>query len=89
MKKRLTAYVNGNFLPLENASIHIEDRGFQFADGVYEVIACLGGNFLDMGPHLQRLEQSCQAIRIPLPSTLLLLGSGLLGLGVYRRRKLD
>ncbi|MDT8377152.1 MAG: aminotransferase class IV, partial [Mariprofundaceae bacterium] len=51
-------------------SIHIEDRGFQFADGVYEVVACLGGNFLDIKPHLQRLEQSCQAIRIPLPSTL-------------------
>ena len=70
MKKSLTAYVNGSFLPLDDASIHIEDRGFQFADGVYEVIACFGGNFLDIKPHLQRLESSCQAIRIPLPSTL-------------------
>jgi D-alanine transaminase len=70
VKKSLTAYVNGHFLPLDDASIHIEDRGFQFADGVYEVIACFGGNFLDIKPHLQRLESSCQAIRIPLPSML-------------------
>ncbi len=70
MKESLTAYVNGSFLPLDDASIHIEDRGFQFADGVYEVIACFGGNFLDIKPHLQRLQSSCQAIRIPLPSTL-------------------
>jgi D-alanine transaminase len=70
VKKSLTAYVNGSFLPLDDASIHIEDRGFQFADGVYEVIACFGGNFLDIKPHLQRLQSSCQAIRIPLPATL-------------------
>jgi len=70
VKKSLTAYVNGTFLPLDDATIHIEDRGFQFADGVYEVIACLGGNFLDIKPHLQRLESSCQAIRIPLPCSL-------------------
>jgi len=70
VKKNLTAYVNGCFLPLDDATIHIEDRGFQFADGVYEVIACLGGNFLDLKPHLQRLEHSCMAIRIPLPSPL-------------------
>ena len=75
MNKRLIAYVNGTFLPLDDASIHIEDRGFQFADGVYEVIACLGGNFLDIKPHLQRLESSCQAIRIPLPCSLSELGS--------------
>jgi D-alanine transaminase len=75
VKKSLTAYVNGSFLPLDDASVHIEDRGFQFADSVYEVIACFGGNFLDIKPHLQRLQSSCQAIRIPLPSTLLELES--------------
>jgi len=63
----LTAWVNGQFLPLENATVHIEDRGFQFADGVYEVIACFGGTFLDLEAHLQRLQQSCQAIDISLP----------------------
>ncbi len=67
---KLTAYVNGTFLPLDEACIHIEDRGFQFADGVYEVIACLGGNFLDIRLHLKRLQHSCQAIQIPLPVPL-------------------
>ncbi|ATX79892.1 D-alanine transaminase [Mariprofundus aestuarium] len=62
----LTAWVNGRFLPLEEATVHIEDRGFQFADGVYEVIACFGGKFLELDAHLDRLEQSCEAINISL-----------------------
>lgn len=66
----LTAWVNGHFLPLEQATIHIEDRGFQFADGVYEVIACFGGQFLDLTAHLERLNRSCEAISIPLPKTV-------------------
>ncbi len=66
----LTAWVNGQFLALENATVHIEDRGFQFADGVYEVIACFGGTFLDLQAHLQRLEKSCHAIAIELPYSL-------------------
>jgi len=65
-----TAYVNGHFVPMESAMVHIEDRGLQFADGVYEVVACFNGHFLDMQPHLQRLEQSCGAIGITLPCTL-------------------
>lgn len=66
----LTAWVNGRFLPLADATVHIEDRGFQFADGVYEVIACFGGNFLDLKPHLERLIRSCQAIEITLPQSI-------------------
>ena len=66
----LTAWVNGRFLPLDEATIHIEDRGFQFADGVYEVIACFGGTFLDMDAHLQRLQRSANSINIDLPMTL-------------------
>lgn len=65
-----TAYVNGHFVPMESAMVHIEDRGFQFADGVYEVVACFNGRFLDMQPHLERLQQSCAAIDIPLPCPL-------------------
>ena len=61
------AFLNGAFLPLADARIHIEDRGFQFADGVYEVIACLGGTFLDMELHLERLYQSAGAIGISPP----------------------
>jgi len=63
----LTAWVNGRFLPLDEATVHIEDRGFQFADGVYEVIACFGGVFLDLDAHLDRLQRSCQSIAIALP----------------------
>ncbi len=66
----LTAWVNGNFVPLEDARIHIEDRGFQFADGVYEVIACIGGTFLELEPHLERLEHSCHEIHIQPPMLL-------------------
>jgi len=63
----LTAWVNGRFLPLEQATVHIEDRGFQFADGIYEVIACLHGVFVDLDAHLARLARSCDAIAIPMP----------------------
>ncbi|MDQ7005294.1 MAG: aminotransferase class IV [Ghiorsea sp.] len=70
MKKHLVAYVNNTFVPLNKAYIHIEDRGFQFADGVYEVVACFGGAYLDLMPHLQRLEKSCIAIAIGLPKSL-------------------
>jgi len=70
MSQALTAYVNGAFVPLEDATIHIEDRGFQFADGIYEVVACFAGNFLDLQPHLERLQRSCEGVRIPLPCSL-------------------
>jgi len=70
MKQTLMAYVNTGFLPLAQATVHIEDRGFQFADGVYEVVACFGGAFLDLEPHLNRLQHSCEAIELPLPKPL-------------------
>jgi len=66
----LIAYVNGEFKPLSEACVHIEDRGFQFADGVYEVIACYGGVFLDLEPHLERLARSCAAIEVPMPHSI-------------------
>ena len=69
-RMKQTAYVNGRFVPMESAMVHIEDRGFQFADGIYEVVACFNGRFLDMQPHLERLERSCSAIGITLPCTL-------------------
>ena len=61
------AYVNGRYLPHRQACIHIEDRGFQFADGVYEVIAVRGGGFVDEGPHLKRLHRSLDELRIASP----------------------
>jgi len=70
MSKPLVAYVNNRFVPLEKAVVHIEDRGFQFADGVYEVVACYGGTYLDLKPHLKRLKRSCEAIAIDLPKPM-------------------
>ena len=68
--QQLMAYVNNAFVPFDKAMVHIEDRGFQFADGVYEVVACFGGTYLDLKPHLLRLQRSCEAVSIPLPKTL-------------------
>lgn len=58
------AYVNGSYMPLGQATISVEDRGFQFADGVYEVIATYGGKPYAVREHLQRLENSLEALQI-------------------------
>jgi D-alanine transaminase len=61
------AYVDGQYLPHHLAAVHIEDRGYQFADGVYEVMALVGGSLLDEGPHLTRLARSLAELRIRAP----------------------
>jgi D-alanine transaminase len=61
------SYVNGRFVRHAVASVHIEDRGYQFADGVYEVIALAGGRFVDLALHLTRLERSLGELRIGKP----------------------
>lgn len=61
------AYVNGRYVPHREASVHVEDRGYQFADAVYEVVHVHAGRFVDDGPHLDRLERSLREIRIPMP----------------------
>jgi D-alanine transaminase len=61
------AYVNGRFLPHREATIHIEDRGYQFADGVYEVTAVQGGQLVDEALHLARLDRSLAELRIAAP----------------------
>ncbi len=61
------AYVNGSYVPHRQAQVHIEDRGYQFADGVYEVVAVVGGKFADRGPHLDRLDRSLKELRIVQP----------------------
>ena len=58
------AYVNGEFLPLERATVHVEDRGFQFADGVYEVVRTYGGQPFAVDEHLARLSRSLEAIEL-------------------------
>src|SRR3954451_24697231 len=60
-------YVNGRFVPLAEATIPIMDRGFLFADGIYEVSAVLGGRLVDNAAHLARLDRSLAAIGIPNP----------------------
>ena len=61
------AFVNGSYVPHGEASVHIEDRGFQFADGVDEVVACINGKMADERGHLDRLERSCGELSIPMP----------------------
>jgi len=63
------AYRNGRFLPHAKASVPIEDRGLQFSDSVYEVIAVFNGTALDLGPHFRRLERSLRELRIKNPLT--------------------
>jgi D-alanine transaminase len=62
-----TVYVNGEYLSEKNGKISIFDRGFLFADGVYEVTAVVKGKFIDYGPHMERLERSLNEIRIAMP----------------------
>jgi len=59
-------YVNGDFVAAENAAISIFDRGFLFADGVYEVTAVLGGRMIDFAPHVQRLRASMAKLEMSL-----------------------
>jgi D-alanine transaminase len=64
------AYVNGSFVPLSEAKVSILDRGFLFADGIYEVSAVLGGKLVDNVSHLARLERSVGEIALPLPESI-------------------
>jgi D-alanine transaminase len=64
------AYVNGSYVPLSEAKISILDRGFLFADGIYEVSAVLEGKLVDNESHLARLKRSVGEISLPLPESL-------------------
>ncbi|MCK9992026.1 MAG: D-alanine transaminase [Alphaproteobacteria bacterium] len=61
------AYVNGRYVPLRKAQVHVEDRGFQFADGVYEVFPVYAGRIVNQDWHMQRLAQSLQGLRMGWP----------------------
>jgi D-alanine transaminase len=63
------AYVNGRYVAHHAAGVHIEDRGYQFADGVYEVIAVHNTHLVDAVPHYERLERSLSEIEIDQPMT--------------------
>jgi D-alanine transaminase len=68
------AYVNGRYLPLAHASVNIEDRGYQFSDGVYEVCEVRGGRLVDERRHLERLGRSLSELRIAMPMAVESLG---------------
>ena len=61
------AYVNGRYLPGHHAMIHIEDRGYQFSDGVYEVCEVRGAQIIDERRHMARLKRSLDELRIAMP----------------------
>lgn len=68
------AYVNGRFVPHAQAGVHIEDRGFQFADGVYEVVTVLDGRLADEAGHVDRLGRSLGELGIAWPVSPRVLG---------------
>jgi len=61
------AYVNGRYVPHRDAAVHVEDRGYQFADGVYEVCEVRAGRLVDERRHMERLERSLRELRIDMP----------------------
>ena len=71
-------YVNGRYLPRGDAKVPVEDRGYQFADGVYEVCEVRGGKLIDEARHMARLDRSLSELRISRPMSAA-------GLGVVMR----
>jgi D-alanine transaminase len=67
-------YVNGQYLPYAQAGVHVEDRGFQFADSIYEVCEILRGQLVDEPRHMERLERSLGELAIPMPMSREALG---------------
>jgi D-alanine transaminase len=63
------AYVNGRYVDQRRAEVNVEDRGYQFGDGIYEVVHLHAGRFIDEERHLARLERSLAEIRLPMPMT--------------------
>jgi len=68
------AYVNGRYLPMRTAMVHVEDRGYQFGDGVYEVCEVREGRLIDERRHLARLKRSLDELRIRQPMSPRALG---------------
>jgi D-alanine transaminase len=68
------AYVNGRYVPMREAKVRVEDRGYQFADGVYEVCEVRGGRLIDERRHIERLKRSLGELRIRMPMSPRALG---------------
>src|SRR5690606_23199373 len=82
------AYVNGRYLPLGTPAVPVEDRGLQFADGVYEVCEVRGGRLIDADRHWGRLARSLEKLRIELPMAMASL-TAVVGEVVRRNRIAD
>lgn len=61
------AFVNGQYTPHNEAAVHVEDRGYQFADGIYEVVPVVNGRLIDGIGHMERLRRSLGELEIPEP----------------------
>lgn len=81
------AYVNGSYLPHRAAAVHVEDRGYQFGDGVYEVVHVHRGRLVDEELHLDRLDRSLREMRLAPPLSRPALRQVLLE--VARRNRID
>ncbi len=81
------AYVNGQYLPLSESAVHIEDRGYQFADGVYEVWSVARGKLADFDLHFDRLRRSLAEVRIDWPMSERALAAVVRE--VHRRNKME
>ncbi len=64
------ACVKNQFVPLRGAQVSMLDRGYQFADGIYEVVTLWNGRLVDESPHLARMERSLAALEIPMPMSV-------------------
>ncbi|MEO0543833.1 MAG: D-amino-acid transaminase [Pseudomonadota bacterium] len=82
------AYVNGRYVPHGRASVHVEDRGYQFADGVYEVCEVKNGYLIDQTRHLERLDRSLNELKMRWPVARDAL-PGILGEVVRANRVMD
>jgi D-alanine transaminase len=81
------AYVNGRYVPHRTAAVHVEDRGYQLADGVYEVCEVRAGHLIDVPQHLARLDRSLGELRIRWPMARNAMGVVLRE--VVRRNRID
>src|SRR6185436_7760136 len=63
-------WFNGEVIPMSEARVGVEDRGFQFADGVYEVLRIYNGRPFTLAEHMARLKRSCEGLKLALPMSV-------------------
>ena len=79
------AYLNRSYVPQHQARVSIDDRGFQFADSIYEVVALIKGRWIDLDLHLARLYRSCRELELPFSMSSHVLNSIITKLTHYNR----